>query len=269
MVMSSTTIQVKAKKKVVIKDAAGHLLPIDATISEEHVFASQATMHTIEQGDNISDHVIKKPIQLTISGVISGDPYPEQATVTIDDTPGATAWKGEAVKIGAGALSGAVGSLAGGGAIGGVATFATSKISGTLLQKAAQAEAEKQRQQIASKVGDNGFSPIVKTAFDLLKSIYDGRIPVEITTGLDVYQNMIMESLTLPRNPGTVRSLPFTASFRQVNIVASEKVTIPAMADKQTSDRATPKQVQGTKQTTAPSDSTKSKGESILHKAFY
>ncbi len=262
------TVKVKAKQKVTIHDSRGNILPIDATISEDHLFTSQATMHEIESGDSISDHVVKKPIQLTLTGVISGDPLPESETVTINDEPsGPLAWTGDRFqKIGSGALSGMIGSLAGGGAKGGVASFGYSKLSGILLQKAAQIQNERTRQQIASQVGDNSFSSIVKTAYDILKNIYLNKIPVEITTGLDVHQNMIMESLNLPRSKDTVRSLPFTASFRQVIFAASETVTIPAMDSRETADRNTPITNQGIKQTTAPNDSNKVKGESILYK---
>ena len=260
------TVQVKAKNKVSISDAKGNMLIIDATISEDHVFTSQATMHEIEGGDSISDHVVKKPIQLTLTGVISGDPYPESETVT-DDSPGQQVWTGDRFqKIGSGAFSGIFGSLAGGGATGAVASFGYSKIAGSLMQKVARAEAERKRQQIAGQIGDSGFSPIVKTAYDAFKSIYTDKIPVTIVTGLDVHQNMVMESLSLPRNKDTVRSLPFTTSFRQIVFVASETVTIPAMADHETYDRGAGVQAQGAKQATIPSDSVKTKGESILFK---
>jgi len=266
--MATQATNVKQKQKVVITDSQGHILPIDATISEEHILTSQATMHEIENGDSISDHVIKKPIQLTLNGVISGDPFPEEATGTIDDDPpGLMAWTGDRfTKIGSGALSGMIGSLAGSGVIGGAASFGYSKLNGSLLQKAAQAQNERTRQQIAGQVGDNGFSPVVKTAYDIFKNIYLYKIPVEIETGLDVYKNMVMENLSLPRNKDTVRSLPFTASFRQIVFVSSETVTIPAMADRETYDRGAGKQSQGTKQTIIPSDSTKAKGESLLFK---
>lgn len=249
-------IKTSAKKKVVIRDALGRTIVIDATISEDHLFTSQATMHEIESGDNISDHVIKKPIQLTLSGIISGDPYGDWTTWEIDDDPpGPTGWKnGELIKIGSGAFTGAIGSAFGGGIAGGAAILGASKVSGTILQNIADAENEKTRQGLASQSGDNGYSPIVDAAYGILTGIYDDKIQVEITTGLKVYPNMIMESLQMIRNKDTTRSLPFTASFKQIRVVSSETVTIPAMTNKATSDRGTPIQKQGTKQTIVPTE---------------
>lgn len=248
----------KANNKVVLTDALGHTLLIDCTVSEDHIFSAQATMHEIEGGGNISDHVVKKPFQLTLNGLISGDPYPESATVTIDgDATGPMAWTGERFQqIGFGALSGMAGSISsqiGGSVAGMAATYGVSKYSSSLLQTAAQAEARKTRENIAAKISDRGPSQIVKDAYDALVGIHEDKIPVAIITGLKEYKNMILESLALPRNKETVRSLPFTATFKQVNFVTSETVTIhaPAATDTQaTMDRATAKQNQGTKQAT-------------------
>ena len=251
--MATQTVQVEQKQKVTIHDASGNIISIDATISEEHTFTSTATVHEIEGGDSISDHVVKKPIQITLTGVISGDPYPDEANITIDDSPVATVWDGARyVKIGVGALSGLVGSVTGGGVTGGVFSYGTSKIAGSLIQKAQQVQNDATRQQIAGKVGASGPSLIVKSAYDQLRSIYENKVVVAIQTGLSNYENMIMESLSLSRNKDTVRSLPFTASFKQIVFVSSETVTIPAMANKETSGRATPKQVQGVKQAVSP-----------------
>ena len=59
--------------------------------------------------------------------------------------------------------------------------------------------------------------------FDLL-SIRSKRQPVTIITGLDVFRNMVMESLEIPRSAQTGDSLEFTAST-QITIVSSS--TIP------------------------------------------
>lgn len=50
------------------------LLKIDATRAEEHSFKAKATQHEVEDGANISDHVIKAGRTVTLNGVISDDP---------------------------------------------------------------------------------------------------------------------------------------------------------------------------------------------------
>ncbi len=263
-------VTVKAKSLVTIQDNFGHLLAIDATLNEEHTRSAQATMHEIEGGDEISDHVIKKGTQLTLNGIISEDAYPEEShTIGIDDNPpGVSAWTGDRFqRIGSGAFAGIVGSLAGGGIAGAAVTGVYSKLSGSLLQKAAEAEAARTRQLIANTGNNtNQIATRVKDAYDILDQIYENKISVLIITGLTAYNNMVMESLSMPRNPGTTRSLPFTASFRKVNFAFSETVNIPAMADKATADRATPKKNQGNQSAAAPGDKAKEKGSSLLYK---
>ncbi|MEW5804662.1 MAG: phage baseplate protein, partial [bacterium] len=133
------------------------------------------------------------------------------------------------------------------------------KLAGTLLQKPAQTGVQTTPPQDSSPIK-------IKSAYQLFEQIYENRLPVMIITGLVAYDNMVMESLSMPRNQGTTRSLPFTASFRRVNFAWSEVVTIPAMADQATADRATPKKSQGNQSTSDPGDKAKEKGESLLYK---
>lgn len=56
-------------------------------------------------------------------------------------------------------------------------------------------------------------------AFTFLERVYEARQPVTITTSLRVYENMVMESLSIPRTATTGDALRFTATFRQIRIV--------------------------------------------------
>lgn len=213
------------KKKVEIHDSQGNIIIVDATVSEDHVRTAQVTKHEIEGGNEISDHVVKKGAQLTLTGVISDDPI---------NITGALV----------GAAAGVTGSLIGG--IGGaVATGAFSKLGGNLL---------------------NNSSGISKTAHDIFEQIYEQKIPVTIITGLNGYNNMIMETLSMPRNQGTTRSLVFTATFSRVNIVSSETVTVTAdQVDPAVADSAMPKKKLGNLSTTTPGAEAATKGQSLLY----
>lgn len=67
-------------KRVALSYLAGEdaealeLLKIDATRAEEHSFRAKATQHEVEDGANISDHVIKTGRVVTLDGIISDDP---------------------------------------------------------------------------------------------------------------------------------------------------------------------------------------------------
>lgn len=61
-----------------------------------------------------------------------------------------------------------------------------------------------------------------KNAFYLLNILYYQKIPVNITTDITEYKNMVMESLTVPRDQNTIRAFKFTARFREVLLAQSE-----------------------------------------------
>jgi hypothetical protein len=108
-------------------------------------------------------------------------------------------------------------------------------------------------------------APVLKRAsaayFDLL-SIRSKRQPVTIITGLDVFRNMVMESLEIPRSAQTGDSLEFTASFTQITIVSSS--TIPAEYIKDTVKHTASKVDGGNKTPKDPNEDQKKKAKSVL-----
>lgn len=197
------------------------LIKIDATRAEEHSLKSKATEHEVEDGSNISDHVIKSPRTVTIEGVVSDDPITLTQAVV-------------------GSLAGITGSLIGdvGGA---VATGAISKLGNELLS--------------------NSSKPS-KDAFDILELIHESSIPVMITTSIKTYTNMIMENLSIPRNSRNANSLEFRANFREIKIIESEVVDIPASA---TSNEGVLKEQKSGKKPSVEADAqTAKKGDTLL-----
>lgn len=168
-----------ANKTTLIKDGEKTLIAFDCVNSENHQMNAEATQYEIEDGSDISDHIINRGKLLTLEGIISDDP------ITILQT---------------GILSRTVATATPG--------FLKSK-----LPFGSSAESGRPS----------------KEAFDKLEEIYDNKIPVIIITGLKKYDNMIMEDLSIPRTSKTVRSLNFTATFRQVRIVSTTMVTPPSI----------------------------------------
>ena len=199
------------------------LLKIDATRAEEHTFKAKATQHEVEDGANISDHVIKTGRVVVIDGVISDDP------ITLTEAA-------------IGNLAGITGNLVGG--LGGaVATGAVAKLGSELIS--------------------NGSKPS-KDAIDIFEIIYEGSIPVMITTSIKTYTNMIMESLSIPRNSRNANSLEFKATFKEIRIVESEVVDIPPSAT--TVQGAIEEQKGGKKPSVEPDAQTAASGSTLLFK---
>lgn len=68
-----------------------------------------------------------------------------------------------------------------------------------------------------------------KDGFDRFEEIHDNNIIVEIVTGLKKYDTMVMLELNMPRTSRTVRSLQFTATFKQINIVSTDFTYAPSI----------------------------------------
>jgi len=73
-----------------------------------------------------------------------------------------------------------------------------------------------------------GALPSVE-AYDKLWDVLQSREPVTIETDTRVYDNMVMYSLSLPRD-GTGESLNFTAAFKRIEIIASDRRRIVPVA---------------------------------------
>ncbi len=63
-------------------------------------------------------------------------------------------------------------------------------------------------------------------AYDHLYRVWQARQPVTIETSLQVFENMVLDSLSAPRAAGDGESLRFDASFTQIGIVANERTFV-------------------------------------------
>lgn len=80
--------------------------------------------------------------------------------------------------------------------------------------------------------GDNGqmdFSP-TDDALAALTAIRDAREPITIASSLQSWDNMVMTSLSIPRDSQTGNALRFSATFQQVIFVTNNRVTVRVSA---------------------------------------
>lgn len=66
-------------------------------------------------------------------------------------------------------------------------------------------------------------------ALVVLQATYEAKEPVTIETSIKTYENMILESLSIPQDGETGDALLFTATFRQIVIEANKRVIIRAV----------------------------------------
>ena len=66
-----------------------------------------------------------------------------------------------------------------------------------------------------------------KKVYDIFQDIYKNKRLIEIDTGLEVYENMIIESMSFPRTSDTQESLEFSLTMKEIIIVSSELTEVP------------------------------------------
>lgn len=183
---------------------------VDAVLSETHTFEREVTTNEVENGSPIADHIIKRPITLEISAMVTDAPI-----------------KG-------------------------------------LIEN-------------YSNALDNilGGSKYTADCFGALRLLYERQSVVTIYTEYAAYENMAIQSITLPRAPEDGEALIFTIRAVQVRIVETATTTLPKgmgvkkdgksnATSKATANRATPNKDVG-KNTGANVDTG---GGSLLHNAI-
>ncbi len=167
------------------------LIQVEVTRNETYTMASAATKHPVEDGSEISDHIIKNGRKLAIAGTVSDTPI-TLSQAALGDIAGVV---GSAIK----------------GAAGTVATAGTIALGGRLLNATAGKPS--------------------KTAFDIFNEIYEEQPLLTIVTGLTTWTNMVMESFSADRNPANANALVFSAEFSEIKIVTSQIVAGGVPAD--------------------------------------
>lgn len=66
------------------------------------------------------------------------------------------------------------------------------------------------------------------TAFQLLESMFEARLPFTVVSQLRVYQNMVIESLSVPKTRES--ALRFRVTMQELKLVSGQNVLIPASA---------------------------------------
>lgn len=70
--------------------------------------------------------------------------------------------------------------------------------------------------------GFTGLGSFSRAAgYQALVRYQESRVPFTLITGLDFYRNMLIQSISVPRNPDNANILEFTAKLQQILIVGS------------------------------------------------
>lgn len=174
-------------------------LLLDATVKENFTSTAEATQHPVEDGADVTDHVIIRPNGLTISGIITETPFEGLAGLV----KAAGASVGSSIGQALGPFGTAVGAVAGG--IG--------------------------AKSIASSIFGSSDRQLGAVSAEFVK-LRDAKMPVDIQTGLQLYSSYILTSFTCSRDQKSGGSINVDLEFKELILVESEttQVAIPKVA---------------------------------------
>jgi hypothetical protein len=163
-------------------------LEVDCTLNESHDFEADVTEFEVESGAKVSDHRLLKPVEFTLSGVISDTPL-EQDLI------------GQAFAAASPLLGAAV---------------SAAQAAGNLLAGDA----------IFTRDGFNKLVRLYEVGRETVKTT-NGQLERQdgtfsIVTKYRTYDRMVVKSLRIQRDKATGLALPFVATFREIRLVDTQ-----------------------------------------------
>lgn len=174
------------------------VITVDCMVNEKHSREAVPTEFEVEDGSTVSDHVVLKPFNLSLTGIISDTPV---NVATLANAALTTAITSFAPPV---------------GVVGGAAGLSGVSLAAALF---------------------GAKNPSVQ-AYEQLLGLQESRKPFDVLTTLKRYANMWIKSLGAPRDAGTGRVLLFEIELVQLLLVTPLTVNIvkyatPDLAAKQ------------------------------------
>lgn len=189
-------------------------LTLDAALQLRPFRNVDITKNPVESGANIADHATLGNFSFDLEGIISEAPLPE-------------GFLGSGLGLLAGAAGGLIGTQ-----VGGVASTLITTGAAVGVQKAVNfalspdiPDGASLEQQIANRDLNDDDYP--RKAWDYLLGLQQGRDLLRVVTKQKTYTNLLIRALSNPQTIDEGRSVKFTATFEQVQLVTSASVDLP------------------------------------------
>lgn len=190
----------QASRVQIINPALGTVLQFDACINEQHGREAQVTTSPLESGSVVSDHIIVSPLNLALTGVISDTPlYDGKRFLTQTIGNAATSFLPPL----------------------GVAAATTAYQLTNPQDAVFSRSSEAYRTLMRLAAGDPSASPPQLPA------------PVTVLTKYARYTDMVIKSLSFPRDASTSGQCVFTLQLEQIQTVSPQVVSVQVLKDPQ------------------------------------
>lgn len=184
-----------------VVDGKTGAIVLDALIREDYTAEAEPTTHPVEDGADVTDHVILRPRTLQIEGVVTETPLDGLVDSLVN----------AGIQTVTSSIGQAISKKVGGGAFG---ASATSKLSGL---------AGKTLAGLIKGPADNRLNLVLQE----LRAVRDSRQPVTIVTGLTQYDSFILKSFTVSRDQTTGKSIRVSLAFQELLKATAKTIRVP------------------------------------------
>jgi hypothetical protein len=182
---------------VQFQDELGNtIVQFDATMTEQYSTEARATEFPVEDGASIADNIIRAPLTIDMTAIVSDSPISGEQNLLNEATTVAASLTLPPIGI-----------------IGAAVAYATYQAYAGSDSPSKAAYANLYRLQ----VGDPSTSPPVPPE------------PFRVVTKLGVFENMMLTRLSVPRDTSTGGALIFNLSLTQINVVIAQTISISAL----------------------------------------
>jgi hypothetical protein len=205
---------------------------IDVSIREQHNAQAELTRHPVEDGSDVTDHVRLMPDQIQIEGIVTNQPielpgsHMDGATA---DESGFTLQRTAALPTGTTSTT-----IEGEPSLGFLGLLPGVDQGATLLRTVGLDPRSKRRFEMivpklepkTSQFQANALrfsKPFdrVRAVHDALRAAFTARKPVQVVTGLRVYEAVVLIDLSIMRDAGSAGTLHFGATGEVIRVVKS------------------------------------------------
>ena len=212
---------------------------IDCSISEQHSSQAQVSRHPVEDGADVTDHVRLEPDSLVIEGLVTNQPIKSPKSHTngavasergaqLGMQDGSPLWRivpmgSQSTTIQGEPTMGFLGIVPG-----------LSQAEALLRQTGLDLRPRRTYQMVTPRLGaqalelqsnalafDRDFDR-VRAVHDALRETFTARRPVQIITGLRVYESVVLVDLSVMREASNAGALRFGATGQIIRVVKSQ-----------------------------------------------
>lgn len=189
---------------------------VDATVAETHSFVNTVTDHPVERGAAITDHVRPDPVRISISGMISNHPH-----YLPEDHVGGSEEDYQLVDVATPGIARIFPITAASDPVRAITSGFRAPPNAAVMSRFQAGYYASAKVRTFTLSFDR-----VRAVFDSMTDLRDKGTLLRVETSLRTYDDMVIESFSVPRDANVGEALVFDLALKQVRTVEFKTVVV-------------------------------------------